>query len=357
MLFYAQKLPKKDLFAHASQYCTLYARTRGRPARRLGRPGGAAASSSCNGPNSRAECAGCRRPLLVGGAGLLRRAWADLSAGLHRTARHDGPVAGATGRCYAAGWLPGLPLLASPAAACYPAGSSAHTSAPWCRGILRSPCVVWRAASRITAGGTEIRPPKVREGPCRTTPPTQRRSPAVSGAATRSSPRTTFCTRFGTRYPTRCGSPASPSVREACRGWQGLAVTAPCLPSTLAIAPGHGGCDRAAAGSAPRAAPHTAGRSEADAALRKANRCGLVMVRVRVEIMGSPRCRIVGRSQSVVAMIVPIIYARYPKQPAHAAQIRIRRPWRRRVPTGRRRCAHLPHNNTGAGGDHGTEQY
>eukprot|EP01047_Picozoa_sp_COSAG01_P006555 COSAG01_NODE_239_length_20670_cov_28.609790_4_plen_320_part_00 len=256
-------------------------------------------------------------------------------------------------------------LAARPATACFACGcllpgwelcSHQRAVVPGHRGILRSPCVVWRAASRITAGGTEIRPPKEREGPCRTTPPTQRRSPAVSGAATRSSPRTTFCTRFGTRYPTRCGSPASPSVREACRGWQGLAVTAPCPPSTLAIAPGHGGCDRAAAGSAPRAAPHTAGRSEADAALRKANRCGLVMVRVRVEIMGSPRCRIVGRSQSVVAMIVPIIYARYPKQPTHAAQIRTRRPWRRRVPTGRRWCAHLPHNNTGAAGDHGTEQ-
>jgi hypothetical protein len=24
MLFYAQKMPKKDLFAHASQYCTVH---------------------------------------------------------------------------------------------------------------------------------------------------------------------------------------------------------------------------------------------------------------------------------------------------------------------------------------------
>jgi hypothetical protein len=140
MLFYAQKLPKKDLFAHASQYCTLYARTRGRPARRLGRPGGAAASSSCNGPNSRAECAGCRRPLLVGGAGLLRRAWADLSAGLHRTARHDGPVAGATGRCYAAGCpachcllrlrLPAARLGALLTPARRGAGASGHPAQP-----------------------------------------------------------------------------------------------------------------------------------------------------------------------------------------------------------------------------------
>jgi hypothetical protein len=27
MLFYAQKMPKKDLFAHASQYCTVQLRS------------------------------------------------------------------------------------------------------------------------------------------------------------------------------------------------------------------------------------------------------------------------------------------------------------------------------------------
>jgi hypothetical protein len=80
-------------------------------------------------------------------------------------------------------------------------------------------------------------------------------------------------------------------------------------------------CRRSCRGSSPRRAaahtpPHTTGRRRAVPAGRESGReggqrrRGQGSVRARVEIMGSPKCRIVGKSQPVLIMIGPVIFTR-----------------------------------------------
>jgi hypothetical protein len=52
------------------------------------------------------------------------------------------------------------------------------------------------------------------------------------------------------------------------------------------------------------------GEASLDGQVGRAGAACVPLVRVRVEIMGSQKCRIVGKSQSVLIMIDPIIFTR-----------------------------------------------